>query len=151
MGISRIIILLLLCSVFGFAKKKDLGVGLQIAAGKHWESGGISVKKFISQTEAVDASLAYNEGAIGIDVDYLMHEYKLIPVTVGKFPLFYGVGGFVGHSENEGLYLGGRIPVGIAYEFKAPLDVFLKLTPTLRIFRSTVFEIQIALGGRYFF
>ncbi|MDB9744246.1 hypothetical protein OAA91_01825, partial [Fibrobacterales bacterium] len=60
-------------------------------------------------------------------------------------------GGFLGYSEGEGVYLGGRIPVGVAYEFKAPFDVFLKLTPALRIFKSTVFEVQIALGGRYFF
>ena len=67
MGISRIIILLLLCSVFGFAKKKDLGLGMQgfgaqnVANGVNWgPEASISAKRFIAKNEAVDGSLYLN-------------------------------------------------------------------------------------------
>jgi hypothetical protein len=153
MKINQIIVLILLCSVLGFAKKKDLGVGVQGTDGWGWAGWSISAKKFLTKTEAVDVGLAFDfeHGSFGADVDYLKHEYKLIPVTVGKLPFFYGVGGFAGYNQWDDFFVGARLPFGVSYEFKAPVDVFLRLTPALRLYKSMIGEIQISLGGRYWF
>lgn len=153
MKINRVVVLLLLTSAFGFAKKKDLGVGLQfVSSTRGWGDGTLVAKKFISKTEAVDASLAIDfRSGFGLDVDYLIHDYKLFPVTAGKLPLIYGVGGFLGYNGSENLFLGVRMPVGVTYEFKTQFDVYAKMTPALRVFVDRIFEVQFAIGGRYWF
>jgi hypothetical protein len=114
---------------------------------------GVSGKYWLNNVNAVDMILGFNPYADYLEVraDYVWHEMDLIPVKVGKMPLYYGMG--------AGLSVGDRVPglmargvVGLEYLFaKAPLDVFLELGPGISVFPSTGGDLTAGIGMRFFF
>jgi hypothetical protein len=126
------------------------GAGLGIIVG---EPTGFSFKYWTSGTTAFDAALAWSfvdEEAFHIHVDYLLHSFTLITVPEGKLPFYYGIGGRLKTADKA--KLGVRVPVGLAYIFQsAPIDIFLEVVPILNFVPKTDFNINAALGARYFF
>ena len=50
------------------------------------------------------------------------------------------------------VFLGARVPIGLAYIFaEDKLDVFLETVPVMNLFPSTDFDLNAAIGIRYFF
>lgn len=126
--------------------------GLGIIVG---EPTGVSAKLFMSQTTALQGAVAWSVGgedAFHVQVDYVMHNYGLIPVEEGRLPLYYGIGGRVRIREHHDDNVGVRIPVGLSYEFaNAPFDVFGELVPLLDLTPDTDFDIEGGLGVRFYF
>ncbi len=157
---------LLLALAFG-ATAQDKGFGLGIIVG---EPTGISMKGWIGGNKAIDGAIAWSlwhGSAFHIHGDLLFHKPELIKVGKGRLPLYYGPGLRM-RFWNEGRYwrkgrwyyedrssrmdLAIRFPVGLAYWFDgAPVDVFLEVVPTLDLTPSTWFEMDAAIGGRYWF
>lgn len=119
------------------------------------EPTGIDAKYFLDSTNALEAAVGWSlsgNSELHIQVDYLFHRYDLIKVEEGQLPLFFGVGGRIKFRENQDDQLGIRIPVGLAYEFAGgPFDAFVEIVPILELIPDTDFDLEGAIGGRFYF
>jgi hypothetical protein len=135
---------------------QDRGLGLGIIAG---EPTGISLKNWQSRSTAIDGALAWS--FVGNDYfqfhgNYLSHNFSLLEVEKGQLPFYYGIGGRIkfvnGDDKDDKTRLGVRIPLGLAYLFeKVTLDIFVEAVPVLDLVPETNFDLNAALGIRYFF
>lgn len=128
---------------------KHIGIGIIVG-----EPTGVDLKWFLSEDNAVEFAAAWSlsgNNNLHLQGEYLFHNYGLITVEKGKLPLFFGVGGRLIFRENQDNILGIRIPVGLAYEFDAPFDVFVELVPILDLTPDTDFDLEAAIGGRFWF
>lgn len=152
-------LVLLLAFSFERAVSQDRGFGLGIIAG---EPTGISLKNWQTRSTAIDAALAWSFAGndfIQLHGDYLSHNFTLLQVEKGRLPFYYGIGGrikFVNVDDNdnkdEKTRLGVRIPLGLAYLFETvTLDVFVEVVPVLNLVPDTEFDLNAAVGIRYFF
>jgi len=130
---------------------QDRGFGLGIILG---EPTGLSFKKWRSDTTAIGGAVAWSFGKkneLHLHGDYLVHNFDVFRSEKEKFAPYYGIGGRIKIIKDESR-LGVRIPLGINYIFeKAPLDIFLEFVPLLDLVPSTDFEVNGAIGIRYFF
>ena len=130
------------------AQSNGIGVGLIVG-----EPTGISGKYWTGSTTAFDAALAWSfvdENAFQIHADYLFHNIRLITISEGKLPFYYGIGARL-KTAND-IKLGVRVPLGLAYLFQnVPIDIFIEVVPILDVIPKTDFQINAALGARYFF
>lgn len=127
------------------------GIGLGAVVGK---PTGLSAKVWQGRTNAFDFSAGWSLSGNHIDItgDYVWHNYKLIPVSRGQFPVYYGMGGAVGIGEGPGIGMGIRIVGGLEYLFPdAPLDLFLEVAPIAVIFPDAGIDLHAGLGMRFFF
>ena len=147
--------ILMLCCLPGLLLAANIsgpsaGFGLGIMLG---EPTGISLKSWLSRTNAWDGGLAWglgDRGALYLHSDYLWHNFNFIPVEQGKLPLYYGIGGRVLFADKS--HLGVRGVVGLDYMFaRAPVDIFLEIAPVLDLAPATDFSVNGAIGVRYFF
>ena len=131
-----------------FAQGSGFGIGIIIG-----EPTGLSGKYWLSGKSAIDGGLAWsylNEGAFHIHADILAHSFNLVHVSKGKLPLYLGLGGRIKLAGDT--RVGARIPLGINYHFgSAPLDVFFEVVPVLDLIPATDFDINAAIGMRFFF
>jgi hypothetical protein len=82
--------------------------------------------------------------------DYVWHNYSLIPVSSGQFPIYYGLGAGVHIANNPGI--GIRMVFGMEYLFpNAPLDLFGEVAPVAGIFPEPGIGVNAGIGMRYFF
>lgn len=129
---------------------QDKGFGIGIIAG---EPTGISLKNWLSRTEAIDAAAAWSfegESNLHIHADYLLHNFDVFNVQKGQLPLYYGIGGRIKFSDRT--QVGVRGVVGIDYLLEnAPLDIFLEIVPILELAPSTDLKFNGAIGLRFFF
>lgn len=148
------------------AKPQSSGFGAGIILG---EPTGISLKGWIGGDRAIDGAIAWSlheHSYFSIHADYLFHNMELIEVGKGKMPLYYGPGlrlrTWSGHhywrhghwydGDDGRTGLGIRFPVGLAYlPAKAPVDIFLELVPGLDLVPATDFDMNGAIGARYWF
>jgi hypothetical protein len=141
-------------AAMGMARVEAAGgnFGLGIIVG---EPTGISGKFFVSSTNAIQGAAAWSfsgDTDFHLQLDYLYHFESLIPVKNGKAPVFAGLGGRIKFRENQDNQVGIRIPVGVAYHFAtAPFDIFVELAPILELAPDTEFNMEGALGGRFYF
>jgi len=125
------------------------------------EPTGISGKLWLGNGMAIDGAVAWSLSknySLHIHGDYLFHNFTLIDVEQGKLPLYYGIGGRIKIREddpndnNDDDAIGVRFPVGLAYLFEgAPVDIFVEVVPILDLAPDTDFDINGAIGFRYFF
>jgi hypothetical protein len=123
--------------------------GAGIIAG---DPSGLSGKLWLSETNALDfiAGFSIIDDYISLNVDYVWHEFGLIPVNRGQLPLYYGMG--VWTSVARHAVIGARGIVGLEYLFpSAPLDVFVEIGPGASILPETNFGLSGGLGMRFFF
>lgn len=132
------------------ARRGPFGLGIIVG-----EPTGLNGKLFINGSNAIEAAVAWSlrgDNDLHVQVDYLYHRYRALRVESGRLPLFFGLGGRVALRENRDDLVGIRIPVGLAYEFEdAPFDVFVQIVPLLELIPDTEFELEGALGARFWF
>ena len=134
------------------AQNKGFGIGIILG-----EPTGVSVKTFTG-TNAFDAAAAWSfadKGGLHLHADYLFHNYSLIKVQSGKLPLYYGFGARLRFRDkdrySDDLVLGARFPIGLSYEFTGlSADLFFELVPILNVVPKTDFDLNGALGFRYY-
>ena len=89
-------------------------------------------------------------GALHIHVDYVFHNFDIFEPDVGKLALYYGLGGRLKLTDKS--KLGARVPIGLNYIIKNnPLDLFIEIVPMLDLIPATTFNVNAAIGIRYFF
>jgi hypothetical protein len=138
----------LLCLASGVsAQKGSTGIGIVVG-----EPTGISIKHWTGKTTALDGALAWSfvdEASLYLHADYLIHNFSLIEVESGQFPIYYGIGGRAKFSGDP--RIGAQIPLGISYILEnTPLDVFLEIRPTLDLIPATTFTVTGGIGVRYY-
>jgi len=136
------------------AQPRNLGIGLIIG-----EPTGLSLKLWRSPTKAIAMGLGWSvfdnqndpqTTRIHLHMDFLRHSYNRIS-SQERLPVYYGIGGrFIGGSETQSS-LALRGVLGIAWEpASTPLDLFLEIAPSLQVVPSSHFNLDAALGIRYF-
>jgi hypothetical protein len=154
------LVILLLAFSFDRAVSQDRGFGLGIVAG---EPTGISLKNWQGRTTALDGAIAWSFAGhdfIQLHGDYLSHNFSLLKVEKGQLPFYYGIGGRLKlikidnkrDDRDDQTRVGVRIPLGLAYLFeKVMLDLFVEVVPVLDLVPETAFDLNAAIGLRYFF
>lgn len=148
-----VITTLLLVALVAVAEAKPRGnVGLGIIIG---EPTGIDLKVFLGEVNAIEGAAAWSlsgNNEFHLQVDYLYHFYDWIKVEKGLLPVFFGVGGRLVLRENADDLLGIRFPVGLTYEFAGGVfDVFGEIVPVLNVTPDTDFDLEGAIGVRFWF
>ena len=129
--------------------QNDLGVGVIVG-----EPTGLSVKKWISGQHAIDGGLAWSfshEDRIQVHGDYLYHRVHSFETEdlEGRVPFYFGFGGRVILGEDA--VLGARFPFGIGKTLdNAPVEFFLEIVPILDLAPDTEFDLNGAVGVRYY-
>jgi hypothetical protein len=146
---KKIIYIGLIVGIFSsaFAEKKSTGVGVYF---DRWGTA-LNLKHFMSGTDAFDVGLRYNldGGGFAVNSHYILHNYNAIPVSVGKLPFYYGIGGYVVGGGGTGI--GAEGVIGLAYEFTVPADIFFQIQPVVPLVPAVDFDMNFALGGRFWF
>jgi hypothetical protein len=131
----RIITLGLVCVLFSglfnhlSAQDYKLAMGVRFSSAAPTLSNSVSVKYFITQTDAVEGLVSFGS-RFGIGALYERHQ--LIGGTPA-FTWFYGGGGYVGFQNNNS-YVGPQGVIGLDYKFSnAPLNLSLDWKPELDI------------------
>jgi hypothetical protein len=144
------IILVLIAGVFAlnvFAQDSGFWIGVILG-----EPTGLSVKSWITSKTAVDAAVAWalHDPSLHIHADFLVHKFDLVTISEGQLPFYLGLGARVKLADET--MFGARIPIGMDYLFEgAPLDIFFEVVPILNLVPSTAFDLNLAIGIRYFF
>jgi hypothetical protein len=150
-------LLLLLC-INAHAQRSGFGAGIMVG-----DPTGLAFKAWMGGDRAIAGGLAWSfvdEGYFHAHADLLFHKMDLITVGRGQLPLYFGPGLRLrtwgdgnDRNDNDGRTdIGVRFPVGLAYLFDgAPVDVFLEVVPTLDLIPRTDFDLDAAIGARYWF
>jgi len=132
------------------AEAQESGFGLGVILG---EPTGISGKLWIEDSKAIDGAVAWSfekESAVHVHADLLFHSSNISKVEMSKLLFYYGIGGRIKFEDDS--KAGVRVPLGINYlSSGAPLDIFLEIVPLLDLAPSTEFDLNAAIGIRYFF
>jgi hypothetical protein len=132
------------------AETTTFGAGIIIG-----EPTGVGIKTHLTSGNALAFGLAWSldeDNELHVQGDYLYHNYDLITVEEGEMPLYFGIGGRIKINEHKDDNVGVRFPVGLDYIFaNAPFDIFLEIVPILDLAPDTDFDLNGAIGGRYWF
>jgi hypothetical protein len=131
----------------------DKYVGLGFIVG---EPTGLDLKFFMNNEHALEFGLAWSlsgENEMHIQGDYLWHRYDLIDMTNGdEMPFYFGIGGRMILVEDHDDVVGIRFPIGLAYMFtNYPFDIFGAIVPILDLTPDTDFDLEGAVGARFWF
>ncbi len=140
--------------------KQDFGVGIILG-----EPTGLTIKRWVSGTHAVDAGLAWSfteNASFHLHADYLVHSFDLVDGddVHGWLPWYFGLGARIKlQEENDGKgrndeddLVGIRVPLGVAYMFAdSPIDIFAEIVPILDLVPATDFDLNAAIGARFYF
>lgn len=117
------------------------------------EPTGLSGKLWMGRNTAFDGGVAWSfsgENSLHLHADYLFHNTSLFSPRSGVLGLYFGLGGRVKFDSDDSA--GIRVPVGLAYMLEnAPMDLFFEVVPIMDVLPDTEFDMQGALGVRYFF
>jgi hypothetical protein len=132
-----------------FAQEEGLGLGIVFG-----EPTGISLKSFISETDAMDAAVAWSRDSLHLHADYLVHRYDVLHAGSDGLPIYFGIGcrlKFDEGDDDSDVQVGLRIPLGIAYWFKGtPIEVFAEIAPLMDLLPDTDAEFNAGIGIRYY-
>jgi hypothetical protein len=169
LSIPALCIILALSLTPSQAEAKGGPFGLGIIGGN---PTGITGKYFFGSEDAIDFHLGIGGWGrrnrdIGIYVDYLRHFDLGVRNSVMSMAFYAGIGGDIIFTDNgycgkfnckdyrdgDGtVWLAARAPLGINMMFqKVPLELFLEIIPALYIIQYISFDIDLALGLRFYF
>lgn len=155
--------LLGLSGIDAWAQRSGTGLGVILG-----EPTGLTLKHWVAADRAVDAAAAWSlagRDSLQLHADYLFHNFEVLRRDLPDPPaLYYGVGARVQfHEDRSGRHhhdndddgdtaAGVRFPVGLNfYLTRSALDIFVELVPSLDLSPSTDFDLDAALGARFFF
>ena len=131
---------------------RDFGLGVIIG-----DPTGLSGKYFVSPEFAIDGAIGLGwigGGHLHMHVDVLWH-FEIERWSSARLDLYLGVGpklAIKGKRHDDELRIGARAPFGMAMMFtEAPFDVFVEVAAGLWLVRKPGFDVDVAIGGRYWF
>lgn len=150
--IAALLLLALVAPSAAVAAENADGFGIGIIVG---EPTGLDAKLWLSGSTALQMAAAWSFDAntsFHFHLDYIMHRFDVIDVESGVLPLYFGIGGRFRARDDRDDDVGVRIPVGLSYMFAdAPFDVFVEVVPILDLVPETDFDLNAALGARFYF
>jgi hypothetical protein len=128
-----------------------LGAGIIVG-----EPTGASLKYWMNDRVAVDGAFGWSfhdDSDFYLHSDILWHNFDLIPVSQGRLPVYFGVGGLVRfRDDNNDNQVGIRVPIGLSYMFaNAPVDIFAEVGPAIDVAPDVRGEVTGGIGIRYWF
>ena len=140
----------------------NFGLGLVIG-----DPTGLSGKAFVSETNAIDFAVGFgfiDGGHLHVHADYLWH-FDIKRWSSAQLDLHLGVGpklgiglgddgppGRPGRRRDDWIGIGARAPFGLTMRFlEAPFDIFVEIAAGLWIVTDPGFDLDAAIGGRYWF
>jgi len=145
------LLLLLLAAPARAQEARNFGLGLIIG-----DPTGLSLKGFLSADHAIDGAVGL--GLIGghdliVQADFLWL-FPLHRWSSATLDMHLGVGpklGIKNKGEDE-VRIGARGPFGVSVMFlEAPFDVFAEVAAGLWILKDVKLDVDVAIGGRYWF
>ena len=141
---------LVLLSSTIYSQEKGFGLGIILG-----EPSGISGKYWLSANDAVDFGIGYSfissKSEFSFHTDYLYHIKDLIKSDYNILP-YYGFGLRLRLKENNSGAFGVRGVAGILWLLdNTPIDLFFEFAPSFRLLPNTGLDLDIGLGGRYYF
>ena len=139
----------------------DIGVGIALG-----DPTGLSAKVWLDRTHALDfaASWSFEDDRLDLYGDYLFHFWGALGPGAKhrafNLPLYAGIGtklsvggGGKGHfTDDDSAGLGLRVPFGVTMVFtEAPFDIFLEIAPGILLMPKSAFDLDAALGTRFYF
>ncbi|MCF6270492.1 MAG: hypothetical protein L3J41_12325 [Melioribacteraceae bacterium] len=142
--------ILVISSSFVLGQKSGLGIGLMLG-----EPSGLAGKYWLNENNAVNfgigAGLLGSNSGLSFHADYLYHINNLIKWEY-KTTFYYGFGLRMRLPSNSSTAIGVRGVAGVLMLVKnLPIDVFLEFAPSFRLLPTTGLDLDIAIGGRYYF
>ena len=137
----------------GHAEAQESGFGLGVIVG---DPTGLSLKGYAGDL-AIDGAVGFgliggNHLAAHVDV---LWQPQLASLNRANMLLHFGVGpkfAIWDGGDNDGFALGARVPVGLTFAFtRAPVDVFIEASAGLWIISNVDFDLDAAVGARYWF
>ena len=155
----RLVLALLLMPAIGTVRAEasgNLGIGVILG-----DPTGVSLKLWMSERTALVGGAAWSfrhDGSLHLHGDYLVHHDLSDEVKnrtdgnrlPGVLRAYYGVGGRLQSRPADDI-VSVRFPLGLAYAFTSPLDFFVEVVPLLDLAPETDFDMNAALGMRFFF
>jgi len=148
---------ILLASTQAFAN--GFGLGLIIGG-----PTGITAKYNLSTKNSVDAAISWAVGDrdfFYLHSTYLWNKANIFKINGENFDLYYGVGGRLISKESnddpvdtddDAFQVAVRTAIGLKYKFKDPsIELFAELSANLKVVPSSNFDVDLALGARFFF
>ena len=131
---------------------REFGLGLIIG-----DPTGLSLKYFVSPEFAVDGAVGLGllgKEALHAHVDALWH-FEIQRWPSAALALYLGVGpklAIKDKRDDSDLRIGARAPFGLALMFaEAPFDVFVEVAAGLWLIKKPGFDVDVAIGGRFWF
>ncbi len=117
---------------------------------------GPSLKYFFNDSLAIDGAFGWSlhdHTDFYMQSDLLWHNFDLIPVSQGRMPVYFGVGGLLRfRNSGEDDQFGIRAPVGVSYLFdNVPVDIFAEIGPALDLTPTVRGEVTGGIGIRFWF
>ncbi len=142
--------ILVISSSFLFGQKSGFGIGMMLG-----EPSGLAGKYWLNENNAIDfgigAGFLGNNSGLSFHADYLYHINDLIKWEY-KTIFYYGFGLRLRLPSGSSTAFGVRGASGILMLVKdLPIDVFFELAPSFRLLPTTGLDLDIAIGGRYYF
>ncbi len=137
--------------------ENNFGIGIQLG-----DPTGIIGRYKLSHENSIDGAIGTGSNDdLNIHVDYLWHQYDLFKLDRATFDGYLGAGARIRDRNNDnnknnndenGTAFGPRGVAGFMYQFnKVRIEVFLELAVVVDITPATDGDVDLALGGRYFF
>lgn len=132
-------------------RDKTFGIGFIIG-----DPTGLDGKLFLNNENALEFGTAWSlsgNNEFHLQGDYLYHRYGLFHLnTRDELPLYFGIGAHVILVDNADDVFGIRFPVGLSYIFADyPFDIFGAIIPILDLAPDTDFDLEGAIGARFWF
>ena len=130
------------------------GLGAGVILG---QPTGLTLESRLSRSSSVDLAVGLNTFHRHHDdngyahLEYIVRFLSLSHSRRVSIPLYLGIGAFV--SEHGDLHAGARVPLGLSFEFRAPIQFFLELSlrAILLSDHDASFDLDGAGGFRVFF
>lgn len=134
----------------------SFGLGVMLGA-----PTGVSVNCLLTKSHAIDFALAWQDGGQDLHLhgDYLWYPFSHFKLDNVKIDVYSGIGGRVliedddnTRDNEDDFHFGPRAPIGVRYLFLRPrLEIFLEAAFIFDLVPDTDFDIDGALGARYYF
>ena len=131
----------------------SLGIGLVVG-----DPTGLTVEYYPRSPgfgQAVEVTLGldtFDDSHTYVHVIWKLYLAQLVRGASVDVPIYVGIGPWLAEGGNDDIYLGARMPFGIALDFKAaPLQVFLELALDAVLVDHFDVGVEGAVGFRYYF
>ena len=145
-------LLVLLLHSPSLAQTSGFGIGAILG-----EPTGVSGKLWLSEHNALTGALAWSfrdAGSLQIQADHLIHmdlTSEIDQDIKGHAYFHYGIGGRL-RDDSADNRISARAPLGITYAArKSSLDAFFEIVPMLDFSPETAFDLNAAVGVRFYF